>query len=288
MRRWNGTCLASVDHSMRLVLLSMACLAGPLFAQDAREIVRRSVELDQVNWLRMSDYTWVAHLHERHFDPRGKVSSERTEAWETFILDGQPFQRKLERDGKPLTAGEKQKQEQKLDKETARLESETPAQRQRHADDFQKSRRHERAFLLELPDAFDLHLDGTEQIDGKDVWVISGTPKAGYHPKSREGAALLKVHGKMWIDKENYQWVRVEAVTTQTISFGWFLARLNPGAKLVLNQTRVNDEVWLPKRLYVSGSGKIGMLKKLSEDTEVTWNDYKKFRVESKITTAVQ
>jgi hypothetical protein len=276
---------------MRLVLPILACLAVPVFAQpqpggpeDAREIVRRSVELDQANWIRMADYTWVMHLRERHFDSHDRVTSQHSEAWENFVLDGQPFERTLERDGKPLPAAEKQKQEQKLDKATAKLESETPEEKQRRADDYQKTRRRERAFLLEIPDAFDLRLEGSMQIDGQDVWIVSGTPKPGYRPKSRDGAALLKIHGRMWIAKQGYQWVRVEAQTTQTISFGWFLARLNPGAKLVLEEERVNDEVWLPRREYMVGSGRIGLVKRVAEDAEITWNDYKKFRVESKMT----
>jgi hypothetical protein len=270
-----------------------ACLVVCAFAQDApapsaREIVLRSVELDQANWIRMADYTWVCHSRERHFDSHDHVTSENLEAWETFILDGQPFQRMLEREGKPLPAEEQHKQEEKLDKATAKLESETPEQKQRRAADYEKTRRRERAFLLEIPDAFDLRLEGSETVDGQDVWVVSGTPRPGYRPKSREGAALLKIHGKMWIEKTGYQWVRLEAQTTATISFGLFLARLNPGAKLVIEETRINDEVWLPKREYMSGTGRIALLKRVAEDEEITWSDYKKFRVESKVTTGGQ
>ena len=32
---------------------------------------------------------------------------------------------------------------------------------------------------------------------------------------------------------------------------------MNPGAKLLFEQTRVNDEVWLPKRQLVSGTARI-------------------------------
>jgi hypothetical protein len=278
---------------MRLILPLAVCLAavglcqsggGGSAGDDPREIVRRSVELDQANWLRMADYTWVGRLHERHFDAHDRVTAEHSEAWESFVLDGQPFHRMLEREGKPLPDGERQKQEEKLDKAAAKLESETSQEKQRRADDYQKSRRRERAFLREIPDAFNFRLEGTVKIDGQDVWVVSGTPKADYHPKTRDGAALLKIHGKMWIEKSGYQWVRVEAQTTAVISFGWFLARLNPGAKLVLEQQRVNDEVWLPKREYMIGSGRVALVKRLAEDEEITWSNYKKFRVESKIT----
>ncbi|HYW48508.1 MAG TPA: hypothetical protein VE959_36935 [Bryobacteraceae bacterium] len=268
---------------MRLVLPLAACLAVSAFSQDAREIVRRSVELDQANWLRMADYTWVGRSRERHFDSHSHVTSEHQEAWETIVLDGEPFRRTLERDGQPLAAEDQRKQQQKLDKATAKLESETPEQKLRHAADFQKARRRERRFLLEIPDAYDFRVEGSDKIDGHDVWVVSGVPKPGYHARSRDGAALLKIRGKMWIEKTGYQWVRLEAETTETISFGLFLARLNPGAKLVLEQTRINDEVWLPKREYMSGTGRIGLVKRVAEDQEITWSGYKKFRVDSKL-----
>ncbi len=245
--------------------------------------MRRSVEMDQGNWVRMADYTWLGRLHERHFDSHNHVTLEHQEAWETIVLDGQPFRRMLERDGKPLPAEKQRQQQQKLDKATAELENETPEQKQRRAADYEKARRREREFLLEIPDAYDFRLEGDDKIDGHDVWVVSGVPRPGYHAKSRDGAALLKIRGKMWIGKAGYQWVRVEAQTTETISFGLFLARLNPGAKLVLEQTRINDEVWLPKREYLSGSGRIAIVKRVAEDQEITWGDYKKFRVDSKL-----
>jgi len=77
--------------------------------------------------------------------------------------------------------------------------------------------------------------------------------------------------------------VRVEAETTATISFGVFLARLNPGARLVFEQARVNDEIWLPRREFLSGSGRIGMLKRLAESDEILWSNYRKFQVDSRV-----
>jgi hypothetical protein len=75
----------------------------------------------------------------------------------------------------------------------------------------------------------------------------------------------------------------LEAETTDTISYGLFIARLNPGAKLVFEQTRVNDEIWLPKRESVIGSGRLGLVKKIAMQQELIWSDYRKFQVESKV-----
>jgi hypothetical protein len=260
-----------------------ACCALPAIAQDAREVVRKSVELDQANWLRMANYTWIARLRERHFDSQNHVSSQHQEGWETIILGGQPYRRMLERDEQPLPPEQQRKEQEKLDKIVARIEKETPEQTQRRLADYEKQRRRDREFLLELPDAYDFRMEPDQKIDGQDVWVIDGAPKPGYRPKSRDGRALSKIRGKIWIEKAGHQWVRIEAETIATISFGVFLARLNPGAKLVFEQTRVNDEVWLPKREFVTGSGRIGLLKRIAEDQEVTWTNYRKFTVESKI-----
>ena len=51
-------------------------LRGFAFSQDAREIVRRSAEMDQANWLRMADYTWVGRSRERHLDSHNRVTSD--------------------------------------------------------------------------------------------------------------------------------------------------------------------------------------------------------------------
>jgi hypothetical protein len=115
--------------------------------------------------------------------------------------------------------------------------------------------------------------------------VVSGAPRPGAEPKSRDAKVLLKVRGRMWIDKASYQWAKVEAETTNTISGGLFLARLNPGAKLTFEQTEVNSEIWLPKRLFMTGSGRLGLIKRLSQDEQIDWSDYRKFTVDSKVVT---
>ena len=267
-----------------IISLALAAISGSIAgAQDAREIVRKSVELDQANWLRMKDYTWIAHETERDLDSKGTVKSEKTKAWETLVLYGQPHRRMLERDGKPLPPDERRTEQAKLDKLAAKLQDETPEQRQRRVTDYEKKRQKDRDFLREVTDLYDFHLEGDQEVDGHAAWVISATPKPSYQPKHRDAKPLLKIRGKIWIDKSEYQWVRLEAETTDTISFGLFIARLNPGAKLVFEQTRVNDEIWLPKRESVTGSGRLGLVKKIALQQELVWSNYRKFQVESKV-----
>ena len=263
--------------------MAAASLATGIAAEDAREIVRKSVELDQANWLRMKDYTWVARSTERHFDSDGKVKSTERSAWETVMLDGEPYRRMLERDGQPLPPSEQKKQQDKLDKSVAKLAHETPEEKRRRLADYEARRRREREFLRQIPDAFDFRIEAEAQVDGHGAWVLAGTPKAGYQARDRDAKSLLKIRGKLWVDKSSYQWVRVEAETTETIAFGLFLARLNPGARLVFEQTHAADDLWLPKRIYMKGAGRIGLIKRIAMEQEITWSDYRRFQVDSKI-----
>jgi hypothetical protein len=268
---------------MRLALLALVLTSVAAGAQDPYDLVRRSIAQDQLDWVRMKDYTWQANAVEKRLDPHGKVESTKREVWETLMLDGQPYRRTVERDGKPLSADEQRKEQEKLDKETRKLSSESDAEKQRRMQDAEKRRRREFAFLSEIPDVFDLKFEGESTIDGRPVWIVSGSPRPGAKAKSSDAKMLLKVRGRMWIDKATYQWARVEAETTDTISWGLFLARLSPGAKMVFEQAEVNSEAWFPKRLTMSGSGRIGLVKRLAQDTVIEWSNYRKFSVNSRI-----
>ena len=265
------------------LLLFVATAVG--WAEDPYSLVRRSIAQNQLDWVRMKDYTWQARSVEKHLDSQGKVESTKRETWETLILSGQPHRRILERDGKPLGPKEELSEQKKLDDAIRKLASETPAEQRRRLAETEKQRRREFAFLAEIPELFDLQLVGDAAIDGRPVWVVSGAPRPGAKARSGDARMLLKLRGRLLIDKATHQWARVEAETTDVISWGLFLARLHPGAKLIFDQTEVNSEIWLPKRLFVAGSGRVGLVKRLAREEEIEWSNYKKFSVDSKIVT---
>ena len=105
------------DRHSLLVLITVAAA----YAQDPHELVRRSIAQNQLDWVRMKDYTWQAHSVEKHLDSQAKLVSTKREAWETLMLDGEPYRRTLERDGKPLNTEEQRSEQKKFDRETRRL-----------------------------------------------------------------------------------------------------------------------------------------------------------------------
>jgi hypothetical protein len=88
----------------------------------------------------------------------------------------------------------------------------------------------------------------------------------------------------VWIDKQDGEWVKLDITAIDTVSVGWVLARIHQGSHLVVQMTRVNDEVWLPKYLNLHFDARIALFKGYRDDVEQTYRDYKKFKADTKIT----
>jgi hypothetical protein len=50
--------------------------------------------------------------------------------------------------------------------------------------------------------------------------------------------------------------------------------------------TRVNDEVWLPKRIEVKASARVALVKTFRIEAETSYSNYRKFQVDSKVVPA--
>jgi hypothetical protein len=72
----------------------------------------------------------------------------------------------------------------------------------------------------------------------------------------------------------------VEAQTNSTLRFGLFLLALNPGSTLLFEQTRVNDEVWLPKLARGRIHARM-LVKHFNVEVDTTYYDYRRFRSEA-------
>jgi hypothetical protein len=87
----------------------------------------------------------------------------------------------------------------------------------------------------------------------------------------------------VWIDKNDTQWAKFDIECIDTVSLGWFLARFHKGSRVVVEQTRVNDEVWLPKHLTAKIDVRLALLKEYNVELDDTFRDYKKFRATARI-----
>lgn len=243
---------------------------------DAREVVRKSVELDQSNWRKAKDYTYVEREQESH---GGKVSSK---TFEVTTLYGHEFRRLTARDGRPLPPEDAAKEQKRWDKAIAARANESEEKRAKREADAEKERRKARAFAREIPDAYNFTLTGEERVDGHEAWVITATPRDDFRPKDSQAKVLPKLRGKVWIGQTDFVWVKAEVEVISPFRWGLFVAALNPGTVIDFLQTRVNDELWMPKQVNVHLDARL-LFKKFEGEYSDTFSNYRKFTTESKM-----
>jgi hypothetical protein len=259
-----------------------------LSAQDVREIVKRSIDAEWSGVETARNYTYLEREETRELDGSGKVKNLEVHTYDVTLLEGSPYRRLVALNDQPLTEKEQKKEEEKLRQSNAGRSAETEAQKQQRIADWRRKQEKQREPLHEIPDAFDLRPLPDENLNGRAMWVIDATPKAGYKPKLKSAFFFPKVKMRFWIDRQDYQAVKAEMDTLDTISWGGILARLAKGDRLTFEKTRVNDEVWLPKALRISGSARVMLVKGYRGDIEISYSNYKKFSTESRVVSVGQ
>jgi len=276
---------------MRLLALcaSIPCLLTAQNAPDAREIVRRSIELDRKNEAVARNYTFLERDETRILDRSGKPKkAPESRTFDVTLLEGSPYRRLVKRNDRPLPPEEERKEQEKLRKSIEERRKETPAERQSRIAEWERKQQRQRAPFQEIPDAFDLRLAGQETLDGRDVYVIAATPKPGYKPKLAAAANFPKIKGKLWIDKLDNQWVKGEIETLDTITIGGILVRLAKGSCATFEETRVNDEVWLPKQITLDGSARLLLVVGARAQIDIAFSNYRKFQADSRLVPQTQ
>jgi len=268
---------------MRILLFTACCALSLAAADDPKEIIRRALQRNAHNDEISRQYTYLQRNDIRTLDGAGNLKHRDLQTFDITLLEGSPYHRLTARDDKPLPPQEETRQREQLKKSIEQRRSETPAQRQQRIADWERKRNRERENLREVPDAFNFRLAGEEQIDGVPVWVIEGTPRAGFKPKSREAAYFPKIKDRIWVAKSDYTPVKIAIETLDTISIGAFLVRLAKGGRIGVEFSRVNDEVWLPKHVSVIASARLFLVKGFHLDADFTFSGYKKFSAESRI-----
>ena len=258
--------------------------SGIISQAQFRELLRYAQDREVENEKRLRDYTYIDREEEHRLDGSGNIKKTETRTREVLEVYGEPVERLIAKDDKPLSVEEAKKEEEKIQKVIDKYKNESESGRRKRLEKEEKEREEARKFVLEIADAFTFHLVGSETLDGRDTWVIEGDPRPDYQPKDRSTKIVSKFKGRVWIDKAEAQWVKLDIVAIDSISVGWFLARIHKGMHIEAEQTKINDEVWLPKHVAVRVDARLALLKSYNEDVDETFRDYKKFRTDSKIT----
>jgi hypothetical protein len=221
-------------------------------------------------------------------DGHGNAKSQEIRTYDITAYHDELYRRLIQKDDKPLSDKGQKKEDEKLDKFLQKRKNESEEDRRKRLAQKEKEREKERAFDKDVMNAYDFQLLGDEQVDGRDMFVIQAIPRKDFQPTQPHAGMLSKLKGKVWIDKKDYGWSKMEIEAVDTISFGLFLVRLHKGSLIRMEQTKINDEVWLMKHLLLDASARVMLLKNESFNLESEYSNYKKFATSSRILPGVK
>ena len=221
--------------------------AGVIGPTGAATIIARSVAANQRDWQAAPHFTYF----ERDRTPSGTVT------YRVSMILGSPYRQLVESNGRPLSAADQAAEQRKLEEAVQQRQGESPAQRAERLTGYKEDRRRDHLMLQQLTVAFNFKLLGRQMLGQRDVWVLQATPRSGYTPPNRDSRVLTGMRGKLWIDTQTYQWVKVEARVVQPVWIEGFFARVQPGTRFELDYAPVTTNIWLPTHFLMRSRAKV-------------------------------
>ena len=264
--------------------LSFPPTATTLSQDQIKELIQKVADNDDKNDKLQRDYTYIEREVEHKLDGKGNTKSTEIKTYDVLEIYGEQVEKLIEKDDKPLSPKESAKEDEKIQKIIDKRKNESEKDREKRLKAEEKDREDSRKWVHEISEAYNFSLAGTEAVGGREAWVISAEPRPGFVPHLKYANFLSKFHGRVWIDKGDLELSKMDAECLDTFSWGLFLARFHKGSRVTFEQTRVNDEVWLPLHLDVTIGVRLALVKGFNIEDEQTFRDYKKFRTDAKIT----
>lgn len=191
---------------------AMAQAQSPTAASpDMRDLMQRVIQ--RAKWEKEAKldnrYSWRQKRVVEKYDQDGNIQ-ERTE----LLFDVIPAADKttyhmLEKNGRPLSADERKKEEDKEAKSNASLKN-----TRQNAKDESVS------INEELLSRYTFAFVGEEAVAGRKAYILSFIPKPGPLPEKRKlDRVLNRLRGKVWIDQQTYAVSKVDMALTQPVKF---------------------------------------------------------------------
>lgn len=242
-------------------------------------LVRMTANLAK-NGLQAEQYTSVEYWHNLNFDKNGKKTLDESAKYENVFVEGLPYQRKVEEDGKPLIGKAKAKEEQHYAKTVEERKHMTLDQKR----GFFHKTFHSSFPLCCLTALFDNHATGEVMLNGRETYVVESTPKAEAKPSNAEEKTALCWKETTWIDAADDIPAQLEVVALENV------AHMMKGMTMRITWERLEpapddkggQPVWVEKQFVGHGQIKWMFLGGRAR-TEQDFSDYRKFQVDVRL-----
>lgn len=229
--------MRSAAQSFAVLALSLMYCAGLSAEESASSILQRSVEANSRDWAAVPQFD----------NSERDRNKDGDKTYEVTMLYGSPYQRLTALNGKGLSPDRQKEEQQKFERAVEERKHESKEKRAARIAKYEAERKRDRTMLDQMTSAFDFHLVGQQQVDGRRVYELKAMPRKGYRPPNRDSQVLTGMEGTLWIDCDTYQWVKVEAHVTHPVRIAGFLAEVQPGTYFELEKKPVpgDENLWM-------------------------------------------
>lgn len=239
----------------------------------------------------LDKYTYTESVIRREIDNRGQATEKESNTYELTFYKGNRIRRLTARNGRPLSVDDEAEETRKIEKrvreiEKREAEKERKSARERDVDQSAAGspdpERGQRISIADVLRASRLINPRRERYRNHDVIVFDFEPSPGYKPRKNYEKFFGKMVGAIWVDPQDKQVARVDARLVESYKVaGGLLASLREGATFVLEQEKINDEIWLPTRIDINLGLRVLLVKGITVNQTITFGNYKRFNVES-------
>jgi hypothetical protein len=275
-----------------LILLQCASACAAVFPQPptnepastpAALALMRDVETNQrKSEAIVKDYLYHSIETRQELDARGNVKKATVTEADNFWVNGVPVHRVTRRDGKDLSPAEIAKENERIDKESAKAH-----ERREEADTKGKETDPRGNDLITVSRLLELGTFSNArrvQLSGRDTIAVdfTGDPKAKTRNRAEE--VIRDLVGTAWIDEQDHVLVRAEGHFVNAFKIaGGLIADIRKDTRFSMVQTKVNDEVWLPAHIDGQGAARFLLFFNFNGSVNVAFSDYRKFRTSSTV-----
>ena len=246
----------------------MLCQAATIGAGlDVEKIVKESASIADRDRQANPDYD---------FKETDRDLDGSTKTYAVHMLLGSPCRELIAVDGMSLPREKQEEEKRKLDQESERRSRESQQGREHRVAQYQKEQNRDRRFMEEFTRAFNFTLIGQTQVDGRQVYIVQAMPRAGYQATDKASKVLTGMRGTLWIDRQTFQWVKVQADVIHPVSIEGFLAKVEPGTRFEMEKAPVGNGIWLPKHFTMTSNARILSVIHHGNHGDETYFDYQK------------
>ncbi len=215
-------------------------------------------------------------------DGKGRPKKSVSRDTEYSYVDNVLIARMLSKDGKPLTADEQKKEDERIDKEVAKAH-----ERQQKAAAAGKPTDptgHDQVTVSRILELGTFSNPRRIQVAGRDTILVdyAGDPKAKTHNPA-EGA-FKELAGLVAIDEQDKSIQHLEGHFVNNFKVGaGLVADVSKGTAFEFTARRINNEAWFPSEINAQGHLRYLLFFSLNGTLHATFSDYRKFKATSTI-----